>query len=148
MLFYSTGDVELSQKNKFSNKTVENRILVGLVDESNDDIMAFSKAHLYSRNERKVARAANALGHPARIKMLAELRQGEMTYGQILANHPFNKGTLTHHLKTLRLSGLVGYYIRENTYCYFLLWEELPNWVESLLSDAEGEQKKDVAKAG
>jgi len=127
---------------------VENRILACLVSESTDQIMAFSKKHMYSREQRKVARMAHALGHPARIQMMAELRRGEMTFSQISANHPFNRGTLTHHLKTLRLSGLIGYYVRENTYCYFLLREALPGWIELLLSDVEGAKGRDVATAG
>ncbi|MFK8057890.1 MAG: ArsR/SmtB family transcription factor [Saprospiraceae bacterium] len=99
--------------------------------------MAFSKAHLYSNQERRVARISNSIAHPARIKILNQLRYGEMEYDQILNHHPIKKSTLSQHLRTLRLAGLIQYTLCGNTYSYHLQYENHPEWLEIILASLE-----------
>ncbi|MFK8057375.1 MAG: ArsR/SmtB family transcription factor [Saprospiraceae bacterium] len=97
--------------------------------------MAFSKAHLYSNRERRNARIASALGHPARIKIMHQLQSGEQSFQYLFANHPLNKATLSQHLRTLRLAGLIDCVeFGPNTY-YSFVYENHPKWVSMILGE-------------
>ena len=108
--------------------------------------MAFSKAHLYSNQERRSARIANALGHPARMKIMSQLQIGEKSFQYLLSEHPLNKATLSQHLKTLRLAGLVDCIEFGPHTSYCLNYENHPSWVTMILGDtSQIEKLRDAA---
>lgn len=95
--------------------------------------MAFSKASLYSNQEKRVARIANALAHPARVKILNQLKLGELPFQELLELHPINQSSFSQHLRILRLAGLIEYSCCGNEYFYSLLFDNLPEWVELIM---------------
>lgn len=99
--------------------------------------MAFSKAILYGKRERKVSVFANALAHPARIVILTQLRFGELKFSELLEKHPLNRASLSQHLRTLRLAGLVDCSVIGTLYYYSIAYDKLPQWVLDILSDLE-----------
>ena len=103
--------------------------------------MAFSKANLYGKRERKVSRIANALAHPARIVILTQLRTGELKFSQILEKHPLNRASLSQHLRTLRLAGLVDCSIIGTFYYYSLAYDRLPHWALDIFSELENDEQ-------
>ena len=48
------------------------------------------------------------LGHPARIRVLELLAEGELAAGELLAEIPIEAGSLSQQLAVLRRAGLVG----------------------------------------
>jgi DNA-binding transcriptional ArsR family regulator len=48
------------------------------------------------------------LGHPARIRVLELLADGELAAGELLAEIPIEAGSLSQQLAVLRRAGLVG----------------------------------------
>src|SRR5919202_4648127 len=48
------------------------------------------------------------LGHPARIRVLELLAEGELAAGELLAEIPIEAGNLSQQLAVLRRAGLVG----------------------------------------
>ncbi len=58
----------------------------------------------------RVARLCRALGHPARVAIVRQLRHagGERTCGQLAAELPLAQSTVSQHLKVLCAAGLVG----------------------------------------
>ena len=99
--------------------------------------MAFSKANLYGKRERKVSTIANALAHPARIVILRQLQTGELKFNHLLEKHPLNRASLSQHLRTLRLAGLVDCSVIGTLYYYSLAYDRLPQWVLNLFSELE-----------
>ena len=49
------------------------------------------------------------LGHPARIRVLELLAEGELAAGELLAEIPIEAGSLSQQLAVLRRAGLVGH---------------------------------------
>jgi len=96
--------------------------------------MAFSKANLYKKQERKAARIAKALAHPARINIIRQLMQGELSFQQLCELHPLNKATISKHLQALRLSGLINFTVCGNNYYYSARTENFPDWMELMIS--------------
>jgi len=96
--------------------------------------MAFSKADLYSNQEKRRARISNALAHPARVRILNQLKYGEMPFQRLVELHPISKASLSTHLRTLRLAGLIEFSYFGRTYVYSNLPENFPNWLELMLA--------------
>ena len=96
--------------------------------------MAFSKADMYSNKQRSTARVSNALAHPARVRILNQLKYGEMPFQRLVELHPISKASLSAHLRTLRLAGLVDYSYSGRAYVYSNLSENFPNWLELMLA--------------
>lgn len=72
--------------------------------------MAYSKAEQFSKGEQKLAIAAKALAHPARIAILKVLaRYQSCLCGEIVAELPLSQSTVSQHLKELRLAGLINW---------------------------------------
>ncbi|HZV70804.1 MAG TPA: ArsR family transcriptional regulator [Saprospiraceae bacterium] len=70
--------------------------------------MAFSKAHLYRWQIRRLAMFLRALCHPARLEILLQLAlEGEKTVEEIAKNHPLSLSTLSKHLASLRVVRLL-----------------------------------------
>jgi DNA-binding transcriptional ArsR family regulator len=72
--------------------------------------MAFSKAKLYEEDDQITALYFKAFSHPARIKILKQLRtQGPCAVEDLARDHPINDTTFSEHLQKLRVAGLITY---------------------------------------
>ena len=60
-----------------------------------------------SGNELWLSRACKALGHPARLKILWELAQGDCMCGNLVRRLPLAQSTVSQHVKVLREAGLI-----------------------------------------
>ncbi|HZV67978.1 MAG TPA: helix-turn-helix transcriptional regulator [Saprospiraceae bacterium] len=70
--------------------------------------MAFSKSHLYPKDDQITSAFAKALSHSARLVIIRKLvKDGPCRVGKLLLNHPISKATLSKHLKILRDAKLV-----------------------------------------
>jgi len=114
---------------------VEFSFNASLITESTTNLMSFSKAKLYKSKEKSIARIANALSHPARIKILHQLMYGELSYKDLVDLHPLNKATISGHLRILRLAGLIEYSICGRIYLYNNRSEDHPKWVQLILKE-------------
>ncbi len=97
-------------------------------------IMATSKEYLYGKQARKTSRIADALSHPARLVILQQLQKGDQTFSHILESHPLNRASLSQHLRTLRLAGLIDYTTYGTSNHYTLNYDYYPQWVKMMLS--------------
>ena len=62
----------------------------------------------YTNRQVKLARFAKALGHPVRIQILEILANSSCCYsGDMVAELPIARSTLSQHLKELKDSGLI-----------------------------------------
>ena len=62
----------------------------------------------YSTEQEQIARFAKAMGHPARIAILDFLaKQDSCFFGEINAELPIAKATVSQHLKELKEAGLI-----------------------------------------
>lgn len=70
--------------------------------------MAFPKNHLFATEDQRIGKLGRALGHPARSCILRILeREGPLLVHEIVALLPLCEGSVTEHLRKLRLAGLV-----------------------------------------
>jgi DNA-binding transcriptional ArsR family regulator len=65
------------------------------------------------------------LGHPARIRVLELLAEGELAAGELLAEIPIEAGSLSQQLAVLRRAGLVGQRREAGTVVYSLTVPEV-----------------------
>jgi ArsR family transcriptional regulator len=65
------------------------------------------------------------LGHPARIRVLELLADGELAAGELLAEIPIEAGSLSQQLAVLRRAGLVGQRRQAGTVVYSLTVPEV-----------------------
>lgn len=88
------------------------------------------------RKDIKLTKVLAALGDPIRLSIIERLSraQEEMNFSEFECK--VGKATLSHHLKTLRLAGLITHR-REGTRCYVSLREDInhlyPGLLESIL---------------
>ncbi|MGL5937615.1 MAG: ArsR/SmtB family transcription factor [Phocaeicola sp.] len=83
----------------------------------------------YSLDNERLARFAKALGHPARITILAFLASQESCFfGDIHDELPIAKATVSQHLKELKEAGLIQGEIEPPKVRYCINRE---NWVEA-----------------
>ena len=107
--------------------------------------MAFSKADQYAPDEQMVSSYFKTIGHPARQRILRQLKEsGIMTVEELRKGHPLCEATMSWHLKCLRILHLIEaneefpytYYHMDrkeverarkmiNEFFDFLLWGEL-----------------------
>lgn len=72
--------------------------------------MAFNRAHLYDDRDRKLSFYANAIGHPARVRIIHQLSDEEsFTVEELKEYHPLAMSTISQHLKILREKDLVNF---------------------------------------
>src|SRR5687767_9845043 len=72
--------------------------------------MAFNRSHLYSTKERQLSLYANALGYPARPRIILQLTEEESyTVEELKKSHPLSASTISQHLKILREAALVNF---------------------------------------
>lgn len=91
------------------------------------------------KNEIELTKVLAALGDPLRLKIVSLLARtkGEMNFADFECR--VSKATLSHHLKTLRLAGLI-LHRREGTRCYLSLRNDVdklfPDLLKSILRSA------------
>lgn len=70
--------------------------------------MAFPKTHLFDDAAQHLSRFSRALGHPARISILELLHNvGSLHVLELEQLIPLSQGTITEHLRRLRVAGLI-----------------------------------------
>ena len=70
--------------------------------------MAFSKADHYEAEEQKMGHYSAAFMHPARQRILKQLKkEGMLTVLELNKQHPLSQPTLSEHLAGLRKAGLI-----------------------------------------
>lgn len=88
--------------------------------------MAVSKASEFAAAHTRLARYFKALGHPARVEILAVLaRRGTCMCGEIVDELPLAQATVSQHLKALKEAGLVMGEIEGPAVCYCIDYSEL-----------------------
>ncbi len=83
--------------------------------------MAFAKTSAFTDAQRDLARIAKALAHPARVAII-ELLAAKRTCisGDIAAELPLSRTTVSQHLQELKTLGLIRGEIDGLTVCYCL----------------------------
>jgi DNA-binding transcriptional ArsR family regulator len=75
-----------------------------------------------------------ALGEPNRLRIVAALRNGPLTVGELVEQLALRQPQVSKHLKVLAASGIVGVEIRHRFRIYHLekeRFEAIARWVES-----------------
>ena len=85
------------------------------------------------KEEIELTRVLAALGDPIRLKIVIQLSMNkeEMNYADFACKE-VGKATLSHHLKTLRLAGVITHR-REGTRCYLSLRPDLEKLYPGLM---------------
>lgn len=83
--------------------------------------MTYAKTTVFTDQQQQLARLAKALGHPARVAII-ELLASRTTCisGDIAAELPLARTTVTQHLQELKAAGLVRGEVAGLTVCYCL----------------------------
>jgi len=86
--------------------------------------------------------ASRALGHPARLRIVAMLRTGEMCVCQITEVLHLAQSTVSSHLRELRRCGLISER-KDGRWVYFSLGDDDDGrpWLEAALATLEGDQQ-------
>ncbi len=85
----------------------------------------------YTEQERKTARYAKALGHPARVAIMNYLaEQDTCFFGDIHEELPISKATVSQHLTALKAAGLIQGEIEAPKVRYRI---DRNNWNEALM---------------
>lgn len=97
----------------------------------------------YTAEQEQLARLAKAMGHPARIAILAFLaKQDNCFFGDIHEELPIAKATVSQHLKELKYAGLIKGEIEAPKVRYCInrdQWELARNLFASFLKDRKCE---------
>lgn|SRR5690606_20962730 len=89
------------------------------------------------RKDIQLTKVLAALGDPIRLSIVSRLSEvgEEMNFSEFECN--VNKATLSHHLKTLRLAGLITHR-REGTRCFISLRPDIKELFPGLLRSILG----------
>lgn len=83
----------------------------------------------------QLAHLAKALGHPARLEILAFLQQQKNCFcGDIVEVLPLAQSTISQHLKVLKKVGLIQGKVTGTSVCYcidYQVWEEAKKQFQS-----------------
>ena len=83
--------------------------------------MTYSKAAAFTTNQQQLAQMAKALAHPARVAIIQLLASKTTCIsGDIAAELPLARTTVTQHLQELKTLGLIKGEIEGVTVCYCL----------------------------
>ncbi|MCX8212821.1 MAG: helix-turn-helix domain-containing protein [Lewinella sp.] len=107
----------------------------------NNNIMAVSKAFLFSFKGQVLSTFGKAVGHPARAEMLARLvEHGVLSYSELVDGFPLKRGSISDHLNKLKSAGLVesvllannlaGFQLNQKTYdrCIAQISDQFPSF--------------------
>ena len=89
---------------------------------------------------------SRALGHPARLRIVAMLRSGELCVCQITEVLQLAQSTVSSHLRELRRAGLITER-KDGRWVYFALSDgrEAKPWLDASLATAAGDPQFDSA---
>ncbi|QIX60909.1 winged helix-turn-helix transcriptional regulator [Hymenobacter lutimineralis] len=88
--------------------------------------MTYAKTSEFTPQQQNLARAAKALAHPARIAIVQLLASKQTCIsGDIAAELPLSRTTVSQHLQELKALGLIRGEIDGLTVCYCLNYELL-----------------------
>lgn len=101
--------------------------------------MAKRKEQGFTREDRHLAQAAKALGHPARIAILRTLaKRGVCICGEIVKVMPLAQSTVSQHLKALKKAGLIAGTVEGPKSCYCVNVKSLSQFGKSLAALVDG----------
>jgi DNA-binding transcriptional ArsR family regulator len=79
----------------------------------------FAKTEAFTEAQQEIARFAKLLGHPARVAILQHLAACKTCYsGDIAAELPLSRTTVSQHLTELRNGGLIKGEVSGTNVCY------------------------------
>lgn len=79
----------------------------------------FAKTEAFTEAQQEIARFAKLLGHPARVAILQHLAACKTCYsGDIAAELPLSRTTVSQHLTELRNGGLIKGEVTGTNVCY------------------------------
>lgn len=85
-----------------------------------------NKSSEFSDADRRIARIAKALSHPARVRILRLLAECRRCFTGSLVNElPLSQATVSQHLRELREAGLIRGEVEGPATCYCLDYEVL-----------------------
>jgi len=87
----------------------------------------------------------NALSHPTRVEIVAELLKGKKCVGAIRELTQLKQPNVSQHLFLLRLNKIVDWHQEGKRKCYFLV---NPRLIKSVLNKLEKNQLSDSVKRG
>ena len=94
--------------------------------------MAINKKNQFGEEVVRLADAAKAMSHPARLAILKTLAERDSCIcGEIVEVMPLSQSTVSQHLKELRRAGLVTGHIDGVKSCYCIDWEVMRKVVRS-----------------
>ncbi|RZA24795.1 MAG: transcriptional regulator [Proteobacteria bacterium] len=92
----------------------------------------------------KLSDVLSALGDPIRLAIMAKLHASDQETGWGTFEVAVGKATLSHHMKTLRMSGLIRHR-KEGTRCFVAIRPELNDVYPGLLDSVLRASKRDQA---
>lgn len=91
--------------------------------------MGTAKVDLFTPQQKRLAKLAKALGHPARIAILMHLmKNNSCVCGDIVEEIPLAQSTISQHLKALKDVGIIHGEIEGTKTCYCInpkVWVEM-----------------------
>ena len=66
-----------------------------------------------------------AIGHPVRRRMLEMLRKDSLTAAELAQPFRMTHGTVSEHIRALRVAGLIAFRTRKNSHVYTLVLSRL-----------------------
>lgn len=101
--------------------------------------MGTSKKESFSARQNRIADAARALAHPARVAILEYLSsRDECMCGDIVGHLPLSQATVSQHLAALKQAGLIKGEIEGPRVCYCIdrkSWDEARELLHRFLAD-------------
>lgn len=83
-----------------------------------------------AEEDRWLADACRALGHPARLRIVKLLADGSCVCGRIVEMLPLAQSTVSQHLKVLRKAGLINGVVDGPFTCYCLDRDQIARFKE------------------
>lgn len=109
--------------------------------------MALNKKSEFPESEYKLAEAAKALSHPARIAILKLLADRDTCVcGEIVEELPLAQSTVSQHLKELKACGLVQGEVDGPRSCYCIDWRGVHALRDMLTALFEGLERGNRGK--
>lgn len=107
--------------------------------------MVFAKTAVFTEEQQQLARIAKALAHPARIAIVELLAsKTSCISGDIAAELPLSRTTVSQHLQELKALGLIRGEIAGLTVCYCLNTELLRQVRQQFLAFFDAATATDV----
>ena len=108
--------------------------------------MGATKSEEFSAKDKRLAKFAKALSHPARVAILKFLiKQESCICGDIVDELPLSQSTVSQHLKELKEAGLIRGDIEGASVCYCIDAKELQN-AKKCINELFDDYKKTSSK--